>query len=72
MVIYSTSALGFGRMGPNCELKFTPEKYWRKDFISGELLTIVNQVKESAWKLQVDAGIDRISVGDYCLYDHVC
>ena len=71
MVVYSTSALGFGRMGPNRELKFALEKYWRKDINSDELLTIANQVEESAWKLQVDAGIDRITVGDYCLYDNV-
>lgn len=71
MVVYSTSALGFGRMGENRELKFALEKFWRNDITSDDLLAVAHQVEESAWKLQVDAGIDRITVGDYCLYDNV-
>jgi 5-methyltetrahydropteroyltriglutamate--homocysteine methyltransferase len=71
MVFYSTSTLGFGRMGPNRELKFALEKYWKKDIKSSELLSVAREVEESAWTLQVDAGIDRVTVGDFYLYDGV-
>ena len=52
-------------------MQFALEKYWRKDITSEELLSTAHKVEESAWKLQVDAGIDRVTVGDYCLYDNV-
>lgn len=68
---FSTAVLGFGRIGPNRELKFALEKYWKGDIPSDELLSVAHQVESSAWKLQVDVGIDKISVGDYCLYDNV-
>lgn len=71
MVVYSTSTLGFGRMGPNRELKFALEKYWRKEINAENLLVVAHEVEELAWKLQVEAGIDRITVGDFCLYDNV-
>jgi len=71
MVVFSTSALGFGRMGENRELKFALEKFWRNDIAATDLLAVAHQVEESAWSMQVDAGIDRITVGDYCLYDNV-
>jgi 5-methyltetrahydropteroyltriglutamate--homocysteine methyltransferase len=71
MVKFSTAVLGFGRMGPNREFKFALEKYWKKDISCVELLRVANQVEEEAWKLQVEAGIDRITVGDFCLYDQI-
>ena len=71
MASYSTAALGFGRMGPKRELKFALEKYWRSDITSDELLTVARVTEEAAWDLQTEAGIDRIAVGDYCLYDNV-
>jgi len=67
----TTGCLGFGRMGPKRELKFALEKYWRGDIDSEELLRVAANVEESAWSLQVDAGIDKIAVGDYCLYDNI-
>ena len=71
MVKYSTATLGFARIGPNRELKFALEKYWRKTISAEDLLMIANDVEELAWKLQSNAGIDRITVGDYALYDNV-
>ncbi len=71
MVKYSTAALGFARIGPNRELKFALEKYWKKTISAEDLLTIAHDVEEQAWKLQCNAGIDRITVGDYALYDNV-
>ena len=71
MVSYTTAALGFGRMGPNRELKFALEKYWRSAITQDELLAVARQTEEAAWDLQTDAGIERVAVGDYCLYDNV-
>jgi len=67
----STSALGFPRMGPKRELKFALEKYWKGVIDRTELIKVAHSVEESSWKLQKDAGIDRITVGDYALYDNV-
>ena len=58
-------------MGENRELKFALEKFWRRDIAAADLLAVAHQVEQSAWTLQVDAGIDRITVGDHCLYDNV-
>ena len=67
----STATLGFPRMGPNRELKFALEKHWKGLLTEAELLTIAAGVEQQGWKLQTDAGIDRITVGDYSLYDFV-
>lgn len=71
MVNFSSGCLGFGRMGPNRELKFALEKYWKGDIDASALMTTAHQVEDLAWDLQRDAGIDRITVGDFCLYDNV-
>lgn len=71
MVKYTTATLGFARIGPNRELKFALEKYWRKDITAADLLTIANDIEAQAWQIQCDAGIDHITVGDYALYDNV-
>jgi 5-methyltetrahydropteroyltriglutamate--homocysteine methyltransferase len=71
MVRFSTSTLGFGRMGPNRELKFALEKYWKGDLSVDELVSVANEVEVLAWRLQSDAGIKKITVGDCCLYDNV-
>jgi 5-methyltetrahydropteroyltriglutamate--homocysteine methyltransferase len=71
----STGTLGFPRMGPNRELKFALEKYWKtkdnKDDAVRKLQTVANQVETAAWQLQLKAGIDHIAVGDLYLYDGV-
>lgn len=68
----ATAALGFPRMGPKRELKFALEKYWKGTIGGDQLLEIAHTIEAKSWKLQKDAGIDRITVGDYCLYDNVC
>lgn len=67
----STAALGFPRMGPKRELKFALEKYWKGKINRDEMINVARSVEESSWKIQKDAGIDRITVGDYVLYDLV-
>ena len=71
MTTVLTSTLGFPRMGPNRELKFALEKFWKGACTEQELLAVANQIEEQAWKLQQEAGINRISVGDHYLYDMV-
>ena len=71
----STGALGFPRMGPHRELKFALEKYWKKDGNQNDasllLQTVAHQVETAAWQLQLQAGLDHITVGDHYLYDGV-
>ena len=67
----ATSALGFPRMGPKRELKFALEKYWKGKIDQAELLSVAHRIEEDSWDIQMAAGIETISVGDYCLYDNV-
>jgi 5-methyltetrahydropteroyltriglutamate--homocysteine methyltransferase len=72
----STGTLGFPRMGPKRELKFALEKYWQsplgsKDQYLTELLQVAQKIEDLSWDIQVNAGIERITVGDYYLYDGV-
>ena len=67
----TTAALGFPRMGPKRELKFALEKYWKNSIDHTELIRVAQNIEEILCQLQNDAGIDRISVGDFALYDNV-
>ena len=58
-------------MGPNRELKFALEKYWKGKINQEDLLEVARSVEESAWSLQKQAGIDKVTVGDQYLYDFV-
>ncbi len=63
--------LGFPRIGAKRELKFSLEKYWRGDISQSEFLAQSRNRRHSNWKIQHDAGIDLLSVGDFAHYDHV-
>lgn len=70
----STSTLGFPRMGPNRELKFALESFWKDQISEKELLDKSHSVEELAWKVQQkqqqgSAKIDHVTVGDQFLYD---
>jgi 5-methyltetrahydropteroyltriglutamate--homocysteine methyltransferase len=67
----STSTLGFARMGPRRELKFALEKHWKGSLSLEALLEVANQVESSAWDLHIQAGIDKVTVGDHYLYDGI-
>lgn len=67
----STATLGFPRMGHNRELKFALEKYWKGSIKADDLLTVAHHIEEQGWILQKKAGIDRITVGDFYLYDGI-
>src|SRR4051812_11570075 len=62
---------GFPRIGPNRELKFATEGYWRGEVSSDDLLATAKQIRLDNWKLMQQAGVDLIPSNDFSLYDHV-
>ena len=64
-------ALGYPRVGAERELKWALESYWRNDITQDSLLDIARSVRGNNWQAQLDAGCDFLTVGDFCLYDHV-
>lgn len=66
-----SATLGFPRMGPNRELKFALEKFWRNKLSESELYAVAHAVEEANWRKQLDAGVSRVAVGLFSLYDHV-
>ena len=64
-------SLGFPRIGPKRELKRAVERYWRGRNDQPTLLAAAAKLREYAWKLQADAGIDLIPSNDFSLYDQV-
>lgn len=70
-MLVSTSTLGFPRIGPNRELKFGLEKYWKGSINQADLLLLAESIEDQAWEMQLRAGIYHISVGDSYLYDGV-
>lgn len=66
-----SATLGFPRMGPNRELKFALEKFWRNKLSEEELYKVAHAVEEANWRKQVDSGVSRVAVGLFSLYDHV-
>ncbi|KAF0695306.1 Aste57867_13865 [Aphanomyces stellatus] len=66
-----TGSLGFPRMGPNRELKFALEKFWRGAIDEAQLASVAEKVETQNWTAQLDRGIDRVAVGMFSLYDHV-
>ena len=63
--------LGFPRIGANREAKKAVEAYWRGAISEAELEAIGRQIRHENWKLQAEAGLDFVTVGDFSWYDHV-
>ncbi len=63
--------LGFPRIGARRELKFALERYWRGEIDLEQLETIASGLRKLHWRLQADAGLDYLPVGDSSFYDHV-
>lgn len=64
-----TSVIGFPRIGALRELKFTLEKYFRKEIDTKELLQVAETLRKKHWNTQKNAGIDYISSNDFSFYD---
>lgn len=52
-------------------MKFALEKYWRGAIDEVTMLTAARAVEDRAWTTQMEAGLDKIAVGDHVLYDMV-
>ncbi len=63
--------LGFPRIGAKRELKRALEAYWKGEQTQAALETVGRELRARHWKLQQDAGLDLIPVGDFSWYDHV-
>ncbi|MDR1534491.1 MAG: 5-methyltetrahydropteroyltriglutamate--homocysteine S-methyltransferase [Planctomycetota bacterium] len=66
-----THVLGFPRIGRNRELKFALEAHWRGELAAGELEAAARELKQRHWRIQRDAGLDYVAVGDFSLYDQM-
>ena len=66
-----TGVIGYPRVGELRELKFTTEKYFRKEVSLEELQKTAKEIREKQWKLQKENGIDFISSNDFSFYDGV-
>src|SRR5436190_995353 len=62
---------GFPRIGPNRELKFALEAYWRGETSADELQETARGIRRANWELMRDAGIDLIPSNDFSLYDQM-
>jgi 5-methyltetrahydropteroyltriglutamate--homocysteine methyltransferase len=62
---------GFPRIGPQRELKFATEGYWRGEVSEAELLATARRIRLDNWRLMSEAGIDLVPSNDFSLYDHV-
>ncbi len=63
--------LGLPRIGAHRELKKAVESYWQGKISLAELQKVGREIEENNWKLQAEAGLDFITVGDFSWYDHV-
>src|SRR5262245_24299390 len=62
---------GYPRIGPGRELKEALEAYWRREIGEAELRARGARLRTEAWRVQRDAGLDLVPVGDFAWYDHV-
>ena len=63
--------LGFPRIGAKRELKVALEAYWKQEIDQAGLLATGSALRQRHWKVQAQAGLDWVPVGDFSWYDHV-
>ncbi len=68
---HPTHILGFPRLGPNREYKKALESYWNEKIDQLELHRIGAMIRKNNWRVQFEAGLDFVTVGDFAWYDHV-
>ncbi len=61
--------LGVPRIGPNRELKFAQEAFWRGEIDETALQAVASGIRQANWRRQHEAGLDFVSVGDFAFYD---
>ena len=67
----STTIIGFPRLGEFRELKFTTEKYFRKEISADELLAAAKELRVKHWNIVKEKGISEIPSNDFSHYDNV-
>ena len=67
----STTIIGFPRLGEFRELKFTTEKYFRKEISADELLAAAKELRAKHWNIVKEKGISEITSNDFSHYDNV-
>ncbi len=70
-MMIQTHILGFPRMGAQRELKTALERHWRGEIDAAALEAVGRDLRQRHWALQRDAGLDRVTVGDFAFYDQV-
>lgn len=66
-----TSVVGFPRVGALRELKFTLEKYFRKEIPASVLDETAKKLRHTHWISQKTAEVDYIPSNDFSLYDNM-
>ncbi|WP_028240109.1 5-methyltetrahydropteroyltriglutamate--homocysteine S-methyltransferase [Stutzerimonas azotifigens] len=64
-------SLGFPRIGRDRELKKALEAYWGGRLDEAGLRQVGSELRAEHWRLQRDAGLDLLPVGDFAWYDQV-
>jgi 5-methyltetrahydropteroyltriglutamate--homocysteine methyltransferase len=64
-------SLGFPRIGVQRELKKALEAYWAGQSSPSDLLATGRALRAVHWRLQADAGVADVPVGDFAWYDHI-
>ena len=49
-----SSNLGYPRIGPNRELKWSLESYWKKEINETKLLEDISRIKKDNWILVIE------------------
>jgi 5-methyltetrahydropteroyltriglutamate--homocysteine methyltransferase len=63
--------LGVPRIGPNRELKFAQESFWRGEIDEASLKAVASGIRQANWQRQHAAGLDFVTVGDFAFYDQM-
>ena len=66
----STTIISFPRLGEFRELKFTTEKYFRKEISEEELLEAAKGLRAKHWNIVKEKGITEIPSNDFSHYDN--
>ena len=67
----ASHSLGFPRIGVHRELKKALENYWKGEINRAALLDQGRQLRKAHWRMQQEAGLDWIPVGDFAWYDQM-
>lgn len=66
-----TSVSGYPRVGALRELKFSTEKYFKKEISAAALQETAKAIRKSGWQCQKNSGIDFIPSNDFSFYNNM-